>query len=242
MRKLFSLVTNAVCVVLLSTPAFAEENDDTCCDGEGILLSGKGILSDKLLELLKNALPDLHLAVTSPGWETTDGVEQLRTVVKPTLGALGMKVEDIDGYLIRIDQYGLNVPNGSESMEDVNMAFGLVGDAMLTHFAALEVMRDGADAFFEAYSILHESHPEALAGYRECLDTSIAKMHTKTRLVFRDWMDQIEKEPPDSDILTTNVMAHNEIAQKLIVIAFGNKGPSDESVCYADHLEIANGV
>ncbi len=240
MMKSISMVANAVCVVLLCIPALAEKNDDTCCEGEAIDLSTRGILPDGLLELLKNALPDLHLTVTSAGWETTDGVEQLRTVVKPTLGAVGMKVEDVNDHLIRIDQYVSNVPIGSESMDDLNMTFGLVADAMLLHFANLEVMRDGADAFFEAYSIIHESHPEALAGYRECLDTSIAKMYTKTRLVFGEWMDQIEQEPKDSDILTTNVMAHNEIAQKLIAIAFGDKAPSDQSVCYAEHLEGAN--
>lgn len=237
MRNPNYLTASAVCAVLLCMPSLSETNDDTCCEGEGIDSSSWEILPDRLLELLKNALPDLHLAVTSPGWETTDGLEQLRTVVKPTLGAFGMKIEEVDNYLTRIDLYAEKVP--FESQEDMKMAFGLVGDAMLTNFTAVEVMRDGADAFFEAYSILHsESHPEAVAGYKECLDTSISKMHTKTRLVFGDWMDQIEKEPRDSDIFKTNVMAHNEIAQKFIGIAHGK--PSHERVCYAEHLEITD--
>ena len=235
--KSINLVAGAVCVVLLCSPASAEEEEeDECCEGEAFSLPSRGILPDGLLGLLKNALPDLHLTVTSPGWETADGLEQLRTVVKPTLVALDMKGKDVDDYLTRIDSYMAKVP--FESKEDVKMAFGLVGKAMLNHFTAVEMMRDGTDTFFDAYSLIYsDSHPDAMAGYKECLDTSIANMETKTRIVFGNWLDQIEQASKHSDTLTINVRAHGDIAKALVGIVHGNHSPSDERVCYAEHLE-----
>lgn len=238
MRKSISLVANVVCVVLLciGIPALAEKNDDLCCEEEGIDSSSWELLPAGLMRLLKNSLPDLHLTVTSPGWETTDGLEQLRTVVKPTLGALGMKVKDIEDLLTRIDLYAASVP--LEAKDGVNMAFRLVGSSLLTHFTAVEVMRDGADTMFEAYSLLHsESYPGALASYRECLDSSIEKMGTKTRLAIGDWIDRIEKESKEFDISTKNLLAHSDIAQKFIGIVHGDPTLSPQRVCYAEHLQ-----
>ncbi|MCY3626126.1 MAG: hypothetical protein OXG88_00585 [Gammaproteobacteria bacterium] len=238
MKNLFSLVAGAICTILLCIPTLTEQNDVECCDGEVIEGSSLIGINSVHLDNLKSALPDLHLTVTSPGWENTDGLEQLRTIAKPTLSALGTKPEDIEEFFVRIDAYESKVP--FESKTDVKMIFSQVGKSLLIHFTHVEMMRKGADILYDAYSLLYsESHPDAMSGYRECLDKSIERMGTKTRLVFDDWVKLIEKRTEDSDLLTLHVEAHVDIATKLSDFVLGN-APSDSRVCYAEHLEITN--
>ncbi|MXX95377.1 MAG: hypothetical protein F4039_05610 [Gammaproteobacteria bacterium] len=247
MKESFSFITGAFCTILLCIPTLTEQNDVECCDGEvieGSVLIG---MSSGHLDNLKSALPDLHLTVTSPGWETTDGLEQLRTIAKPTLGALGTKLDDIEEFLVRIDAYESNVP--FESKTDVRMTFGRVGKSLLIHFTQVEMMREVADTLYDAYSLLYsESHPDALSSYRDCLDKSIERIGTKTRLVFGDWVNLIEKKGvnliekkgvKDSDILSWNIEAQVDISTNLVNIVHGIV-PSDRRVCYAEHLERTN--
>lgn len=233
MKNLFSLVAGAICTILLCIPTSTEQNNVEWGDGEVI----EGNFFNRInLDNLKSALPDLHLTITSPGWENTDGLEQLRAIAKPILSALGTKTEDIEEFFVRIDAYESTVP--FESKTDVKMIFGLVGQSLVIHFDHVEMMRQGADILYDAYSLLYsESHPDAMSGYRDCLDKSIERMGTKTRLVFDDWVKLIEKRPEDSDLLTWNVKAHVDISTTLSGFVFGND-PSDSQVCYAEHLEI----
>jgi len=238
MRKSFSLVAGAVCTILLCIPTLTEQNDVECCDGEVIEGSFYNRINSVHLDNLKSALPDLHLTITSPGWENTDGLEQLRTIAKPTLSALGTKPDYIEEFLVRIDAYESKVP--IESKTDVRVTFGQVAKSLLIHFTQVEMMRKGADIRYDAYSLLYsESHPDALSGYRDCLDKSIERMGTKTRLVFDDWVKLIEKGAEDSNILIWNGGAHVDISTKLVNIVHGNV-PSDSRVCYAEHLERTN--
>lgn len=98
-------------------------------------------------------------------------------------------------------------------------------------------MRRLGDTLYDAYSLLYsESHPQTMSGCRDCLDKSIERMGTKTRLVFDDWVKLIEKRTEDSDLLTWPVEAHVDISTKLSGFVLGNV-PSDSQVCYAEHLE-----
>ena len=179
--------------------------------------------------------PNLHLTITSPGWENTDGLEQLRTIAKPILSALGTKPDDIEEFFVRLDAYEAKVP--IESKTDVRMIFGLVGQSLVLHFTNVERMRKLGDTLYDAYSLLYsESHPDAVSGYRDCLDKSIERMGTKTRLVFDDRVKLIEERTEDSDLLTWHVEAHVDISTKLSGFVLGNV-PSDSQVCYAERLE-----
>lgn len=235
MKNLSCLVAGAICTILLCIPTSAEQNDFECCDGEEI----EGSFFNRInLDNLKSALPDLHLTITSPGWENTDGLEQLRTIAKPTLSALGTKSDDIEEFLVRIDAHESKVP--FESKTGVKMIFSQVAKSLLIHFNHVEMMREGADVLYDAYSLLYsDSHPDAMSGYRDCLDRSIKRMGTKTRLAFDDWVKLIEKgTEEDSDLLIWNVDAHVDIALELVDIH--TNAPSDRRVCYAEHLESTN--
>jgi len=235
MKNLFSLVAGAICTILLCIPTSTEQNNVEWGDGEVV---EEAFFNSINLDNLKSALPDLHLTITSPGWENTDGLEQLRTIAKPILSALGTKPDDIEEFFVRIDAYESKML--IESKSDVRMIFGLVGQSLVLHFTNVERMRKVGDALYDAYSLLYsESHPDAMSGYRECLDKSIERMGTKTRLVFDDWVKLIEKRTEDSDLLTLHVEAHVDIATKLSDFVLGNS-PSDSRVCYAEHLEITN--
>ena len=199
MKNLSCLVAGAICTILMCIPTSTEPNNVECCDGEAIEGSFFSRIGSAHLDNLKSALPDLHLTITSPGWENTDGLEQLRTIAKPTLGALGTKPDDIEEFLVRIDGYESKVP--FESKTGVRMTFGQVAKSLLIHFTHVEMMRNGADVLYDAYSLLYsESHPDAMSGYRDCLDKSIKRMGTKTRLAFDDWVKLIEKGTEDSDV------------------------------------------
>lgn len=232
MKKLFSLVAVVICTILLCIPTLTEENDGEVIE-EAFFIGASGVHLDNL----KSVLPDLHLTVTSPGWESRDGLEQLRTIAKPTLSALGTKHEDIEEFLARIDEYESNVP--FDSKKDVSMFFGIVGKSLLMNFTHTEMMRRGGDILYDAYSLIYsESHPESLSGYRDCLDKSIQRLGTKTRLAFDDWVNSIEKGTEDSDILTVNLEAQVKFSKEL-VDNFADV-PSDQKVCYAEHLESAD--
>ncbi|MDE0644706.1 MAG: hypothetical protein OXH84_00500 [Gammaproteobacteria bacterium] len=232
MKNLFSLVAGAICTILLCISTSTEQNNVEWGDGEVI---EETFFNSINLDNLKSALPDLHLTITSSGWENTDGLEQLRTIAKPILSALGTKPDDIEEFFVRLDAYEEKVP--IESKTDVKMIFSQVGKSLVIHFGHVEMMRKGADILYDAYSLLYsESHPDAMSGYRECLDKSIERMGTKTRLVFDDWVKLIEKRTEDSNILTWNVEAHVDISTKLSDFVLGNV-PSDSQVCYAEHLE-----
>ncbi|MCY3540407.1 MAG: hypothetical protein OXH31_00650 [Gammaproteobacteria bacterium] len=112
-----------------------------------------------------------------------------------------------------------------------------VGAELGLHFTNVERMRKLGDTLYDAYSLLYsESHPDTMSGYRDCLDKSIERMGTKTRLVFDDWVKLIEKTTEDSDLLARHVDAHVDISTKLSGFVLGNV-PSDSQVCYAEHLE-----
>ena len=62
-----------------------------------------------------------------------------------------------------------------------------VGTELGFHFTNVERMRKLVDTLYDAYSLLYsESHPDTMSGCRDCLDKSIERMGTKTRLVVDD--------------------------------------------------------
>ena len=118
MKNLFNLVAGAVCTILLCIPTSTEQNNVEWGDGEVV---EEAFFNSINLDHLKSALPDLHSTITSPGWENTDGLEQLRTIAKPILGALGTKPDDVEEFFVRLDAYEEKVP--IESKTDVKMIF-----------------------------------------------------------------------------------------------------------------------
>ncbi len=217
--------------MLLCIPTSSDQGEEALVDE-----SPNQWRNEVYLAYVEKALPDLHLIVTSAGWDSMDGLDKLRTVAQPTLSALGMETEEYDKLIDRIEEYESNV--SPESQATVRMIFGLVGTALIDHFVGLEQTKKWHDIFFDAYSLVwSDTHPEELAAYGECLDRSDQRAVARFKLIFRDWVDKIdniEKDSSDSEVTRANARAHLYIATKLLD-TYGN-APSDAQVCHAEHL------
>lgn len=71
----------------------------------------------------------------------------------------------------------------------------------------------------------------------ESLEQSVQRVITKTKLVFRDWVDTLEEGSSDSDIFMKNVSAHQKIAIELVDLDMDF--PEGSKVYHAQHLEHA---
>lgn len=240
MKKLNSIVASSTITALLSIPVLSEQDvvseqdDDACCDGELVDIPIQG--SNRHLQLVKEALPDLHLTVTSADWESKDGLVQLQTIVKPTMNALGMKTEKIDKLMARIKRYESTVP--LDSKRNIQLIFGSVADSLFNNFSYIEREKKAVDIFYNAYSLIYsDTYPDAVEKYKECLEQSVQMKTTRTKVVFKDWVDSIEEESSNPDIFMALVETHQEILKELIGIH--GQVPTDERVCHADHLEPA---
>lgn len=234
MKKLNRIVARGIITVLICMPVLSEQDDDACCDGELVDIPIQE--SNSTLKYVKEALPDLHLMVTSADWESKDGLVQLQTIIKPTMNAWGMTAEKIDKLMARIERYESNIPFDSKS--NVKMVFGLVGDSLLMNFSAIERQKEGFDVFYDAYSLIYsDTYPDALEEYKKCLEQSVQRVITKSKLVFRDWVDTLEEGSSDSDFFMTNVSAHQKIAIELVELDMDY--PEGLNVCHAHHLEHA---
>ena len=167
------------------------------------------------LNYLKNAVPDLHLKVTSPNWMELGGSEKLRIVVKSMSSTWGVDNEAIDDYVSRIDQYWSEVPDGEKS--DVEMIFGLIGEHLLRQVFFVEQGKTSVQPLVDVYSIIWEAEdPEKLVKFEQCLNQSMAEMGTNTKLTFVDWLESIEKISDSTDLLTPHVSLHQSIATELV--------------------------
>ena len=196
MKKYLNQVAVSISLLYM-VGAIANENDNVeCCDfsDEEMNASTEGLpigpIGPTQLDDLEKASPDLHSIVTSPAWKTMDGLEKLRTASKTALQAWGMKDEDIDEHMARIDSYDSNLSDTTR--EGARVIFGMMGDALVNQIAFIQREKQHGEVAVDTLSPFKESHPEQMEEFKECLDKSIERIGTKSRLIFGDWIDIIE--------------------------------------------------
>ncbi len=214
----------------------ANENDDVeCCDFdveevdsfvEGLPI---GPLTKTRLDDLEKAAPDLHSIVTSPAWRTRDGLDKLRTASKTALKAWGMKDEEIDEHVARIDSYDSKLSDATRA--DSRVIFGMMGDALVFQIALIQREKGNGEVAVDTLSPFEESHPEEMEEFKECLDKSIERIGTKSRLIFGDWIELIETEAVSGNIPLAIALAYSgqETKFKDVVLVHGTM---DARACF----------
>lgn len=167
----------------------------------------------KNLNLLKQAQPDLHSEVMSTNWESINGLEQLRIVASHTFDDLGLKPDDVNGYLSRIENYESNVLQPQKGQ--LHGVYAQVAETLLREFMYIEQDKDGISIFVDVYSIiLEDSPPERLESFKECLNKTHDELITNLNPIVDEWLENMEEIPANEDILVPHVRLRADLITK----------------------------
>lgn len=224
--KLVALVSLTFLVGGLSS---ATTEDQSIADPEG------HSYSSKTLEILKDRLPDLHSKVLSSEWGSTDGYDRIQIVAASTLTALGADNEEIIALNGRLDQFELQLQ--STTRNEVSPIMRAVAHGLLGNFVAIEMERQVTVQLVEMYSSLfEESHPTAIRAFRECLNSSLDRIGTKSTLYYSDFVNALNvpaiedrRNPVDRSVSFNEKMVRN-------LSGLVNESSSNMRICH-DELD-----
>ena len=202
------------------------QQDIECCDMEidtsieNVIEFDESHWKAERLEILRTHLPDLHLQLTSPEWETTDGMQQQRISALATLKALGAESDEIDVLQEKINAYDQEVPD--HARQTVRAALSSVGEALVDNFISIHMDRSQiVQPIIDAFEYYEESHPKKLSRLNECLDVAIKKRGKVTMVHFENWVFSLESENPnkvgiDFDPALLSIQSSNTLKIRLL--------------------------
>ncbi len=206
---IFKLVAPLALIFLVGGLSAATTEDQSIAEPEGHLYSSK------TLEILKDRLPDLHSKLLAPEWSITDGYDRIQIVAASTLTALGADREEIIALNGRLDQFELQLQGAAR--DEVSPIMRAVAHGLVGNFVAIEMERQVTVQLVEIYSSLfEESHPSAIQAFRECLNSSLDRIGTKSTLYYGYFVKALNvpaiedrRDPVDRSVSFNEEMVRN---------------------------------